>query len=99
MSLHSVHSVHRERVLQDHLIDWLVTGEDYRRRDPGTDYDRALAMDKALVLRFVQDTQPEDWQKLAAHYSAAAEDTFFAQLARALKDRSLLDVLGQGIKI
>ena len=91
--------IHRERVLQDHLIDQLVTGEGYERRDATTDYDRALAMDKALVLRFVQDTQPDDWAKLTAHYSASAEETFFTQLAKALKDRGLLDVLRQGIKI
>ncbi len=37
--------------------------------------------------------------KLTAHYSASAEETFFTQLAKALKDRGLLDVLRQGIKI
>ena len=99
MTLHAPHSVHKEQVLQDHLIDQLVTGEGYELRDPKTDYDRALAMDKALVLRFVQDTQPEEWEKLAAHYTASAEETFFTQLAKALKDRGLLDVLRQGIKI
>ncbi len=41
-------------MLQDHLIDQLVAGEGYERRDPKADYDRALAMDRALVLRFVQ---------------------------------------------
>jgi type I restriction enzyme R subunit len=56
-------------------------------------------MDRALVLRFVQDTQPEEWEKIAAHYAASAEEIFFAQLAKALKDRGLLDVLRQGIKI
>ncbi len=56
-------------------------------------------MDKALVLRFVQDTQPEEWEKLVAHYTGFAEDTFFTQLEKALKDRGLLDVLRQGIKI
>src|SRR3954451_399026 len=61
MTLHSAHSVHRERVLQDHLIDRLVTGEGYERRDPATDYDRALAMDKALVLSFARETQPDEW--------------------------------------
>ena len=61
-TVHSAHSIHRERVLQDHLIDRLVTGEGYQRRDPATDYDRAFALDKALVLRFVRDTQPEEWE-------------------------------------
>lgn len=95
----STHSIHKEKVLQDHLIDELVTGAGYERRDPKGDYDRALAMDKALVLRFVRDTQPEAWEKLFQHYTASAEDVFFKQLDKALKDRGLLDVLRKGIKI
>jgi type I restriction enzyme R subunit len=95
----SAHNIHKEQVLQDHLIGQLVSGEGYERREATTDYDRTLAMDKELVLRFVQDTQPDEWQKLTAHYTGAAEDTFFTQLSKALKDRGLLDVLRQGIKI
>ena len=60
----SVHSLHKEQVVQDHLIDSLVAGEGYELRDPKANYDCALAMDKALVLRFVQDTQSEEWDKL-----------------------------------
>ncbi|MES9994006.1 MAG: DEAD/DEAH box helicase family protein [Candidatus Thiodiazotropha sp.] len=95
----SAHNVHKEQVLQDHLIDQLVSGESYERRDATTDYDCTLAMDKELVLRFIKTTQSADWEKLSSHYTAAAEDTFFTQLAKALKDRGLLDVLRQGIKI
>jgi type I restriction enzyme R subunit len=85
MNLHASHSVHLERVVQDHLIDQLVNSGEYERRDPKTDYDRAVAMDKALVLRFVQSTQAEEWAKLAAHYTASAEETFFTQLAKLAK--------------
>lgn len=85
----SAHNLHKEQVLQDHLIDQLVSGEGYERRDPLADYDRALAMDKALVLRFVQETQADEWDKLTAHYTASAEDTFVKQLEKALKDRGL----------
>lgn len=95
----SAHSIHKEKVLQDHLIAELVRGEGYERRDPKVDYDRALAMDRALVLRFIQSTQPEAWEKLTQHYTASAEDVFFKQLDKALKDRGLLDVLRKGIKI
>lgn len=73
----SAKTLHREQVLQDHLIAQLVAGEGYELRDPRTDYDRALALDKALVLRFVRETQPEEWTKLEGHYSASAEETFF----------------------
>ncbi|MBK5930121.1 type I restriction endonuclease subunit R [Halochromatium salexigens] len=92
-------AIHKEQVVQDHLITQLVTGEGYRQRDPATDYDRPLALDKALVIEFIQQTQPDAWAKLESHYTASAEDTFFTQLAKALKDRGLLDVLRQGIKI
>lgn len=95
----SAHSLHKEKVLQDHLIAELVSGAGYERRDPKADYDRALAMDRALVLRFIRSTQPEAWDKLTQHYTASAEDVFFRQLDKALKDRGLLDVLRKGIKI
>jgi len=93
------HNAHKEQVVQDHLITRLVAGEGYELRDAKADYDRALAMDRALVLRFVRSTQPDEWTKLEGHYTAAAEDTFFKQLEKSLKDRGLLDVLRQGIKI
>ncbi len=92
-------NIHKEKVLQDHLIAELASGEGYERRDPMADYDRALAMDRALVLRFVQSSQPEAWIKLTQHYSSSAEEVLFKQLDKALKDRSLLDVLRTGIKI
>ena len=95
----AAHNAHKEQVVQDHLIARLVTGEGYELRDANVDYDRALAMDKVLVLRFVQTTQPDEWAKLEGHYTTAAEDTFFKQLEKSLKDRGLLDVLRQGIKI
>ena len=99
MTTYTPDSAHREKVLQDHLIDQLVSGEGYLRRDAKSDYDRALAMDRDLVVRFLTESQPEEWEKLAAHYSDSAEDTLFKQLTKALKDRGLLDVLRQGLKI
>jgi len=99
MTTYTADSAHREKVLQNHLIDQLVSGEGYLRRDAKSDYDRALAMDRGLVVRFLKESQPEEWDKLVAHYSDSAEDTLFTQLTRALKDRGLLDVLRQGLKI
>lgn len=96
---YSSSNLHKEKVLQDHLIAELVDGAGYVRRQASSDYDRALAMDRALVLDFVQSTQPEAWKKLSQHYAASAEDVFFKQLDKALKDRGLLDVLRKGIKI
>lgn len=95
----SASDIHRERTVQEHLISRLVTGQGYLRRDARADYDRALAMDRGLVLRFLQDTQPDEWAKHVSQYATTAEDTLFTQLTRALKDRGLLDVLRSGLKI
>lgn len=91
-------TVHREEVLEVHLCAALVDKQGYRARNP-EDYDRASALDKALVLEFVHTTQADEWEKLAAHYGASGEDEFFKQLEQALKQRGTLDVLRNGLKL
>lgn len=95
---HPAGSVHREIVLEQHVVSQLVQGQGYVERTP-EDYDRALALDKALVLRFVRETQADEWIKLLAQYATSAEAEFFKQLERNLKQRGVLDVLRRGIKL
>src|SRR5690349_9286661 len=95
---HLASSVHREIVLEHHLVSQLIRGQGYLERSPD-DYDRPLALDKAMVLRFVRETQPDEWLKLEAQYASSAEAEFFKQLEKALKQRGMLDVLRQGIKL
>jgi type I restriction enzyme R subunit len=54
------------------------------------EYDRPLALDKELVLRFVRETQAQEWQKLEAQYASSVEAEFFKQLDKALKARGTL---------
>jgi type I restriction enzyme R subunit len=95
---HLASLVHREIVLEQHLVSQLVQAQGYLERSPD-DYDRFLALDKVLVLRFVRETQPHEWLKLEMQYMASAEAEFFKQLDKALKQRGTLDVLRQGIKL
>jgi len=90
---------HKEMVVQEHLVEYLVSGQAYRRRDPSQHYNRKLAIDTDLTLEFIKATQTKAWEKLEEHYTASAETTFFTQLEKALKTRGLLDVLRQGFKI
>ncbi len=108
MTAYAASNIHKEKVLQEHLIEQLVSTQGYVRRigsehsggyDDNIHFDKAWAMDCKLVLRFVQNAQPDAWQKLNQHYPGSAEAVFFKQLDKALKDRGLLDVLRQGIKI
>lgn len=108
MNQHAASSAHKEDVLQEHILESLVSKQGFERRvgsEKSREYtgkihfDKSLAMDRELVLRFLKDTQSEAWDKLEQHYTGSAEDVFFKQLEKALKDRGLLDVLRQGIKI
>ncbi len=95
-------SLHTEKTLQKHVMQSLVAGERYERRNvavEAVDYDPKLAMDRELVLRFIKTSQPDAWSKLNQHYAGSAEDTLFRQLEKALKSRGLLDVLRNGLKI
>jgi type I restriction enzyme R subunit len=60
---HAASSAHKETVLEQHLVSQLIQGQGYIGRSP-EDYDRQLALDKGLVLRFVRETQADEWQKL-----------------------------------
>ncbi len=95
----SAQNLHREQALQDHLINQLVASQGYKQRDASVQYDRELAMDRELVVQFVQSTQPDEWLRLVANSPNSARDTFFEQLDRALQKRGLVDVLRKGIKI
>jgi type I restriction enzyme R subunit len=95
---HSKATVHREIVLEQRLVECLVANQGYLERTPEV-YDRPLAVDRELVLRFVRETQSDEWAKLETQYTTAATAEFFKQLEKALKTRSTLDVLRQGIKL
>jgi type I restriction enzyme R subunit len=95
---YSQDNIHRENVLQYHIIDQLIKNQGYLQRTTD-DFDRATALDKALVMRFIKDTQAEEWMRLEEQYAAAAETEFFKQLEKAIKQRGTLDVLRQGIKL
>lgn len=91
-------NLHTERVVQEHLVDQLVSLQGYRRRLPD-DHDRGLAVDRGVLVEFLSQSQPEEWAKLVDHYAGQAETTLLDQLARALKDRGTLDVLRRGLKL
>ncbi len=96
--LHPASAAHKEIVLEQHLVSQLVQGQGYVGRSP-EDYDRPLAVDKGMMLRFVRETQVDEWQKLEAQYASSVEAEFFKQLDKALKARGTLDVLRQGLKL
>lgn len=62
------------------------------------DYDRDLCLDPDMVLRFVQATQPEEWDRLRAQYGAETRARFLARLKAEIERRGTLDVLRKGVR-
>ena len=54
---HTIGTIHRETVLEQHLVERLVADHGYVERT-SNDYDRASAMDRLLVLSFVEKRNP-----------------------------------------
>jgi type I restriction enzyme R subunit len=91
-------NLHREERVEEHLVERLVAEQGYLQRSD-EQYDRALALDKELVLRFLRETQPGEWQKLEKQYAGSAEKEFFTQLEKNLKAFGTLHLLRQGMKM
>lgn len=98
MTAHTNQNLHRESALEKHIVDCLVKEQGYLKRTP-EDYERALAMDPEVVIRFIKETQPDEWKKVENQYPGNAETTFLKRLEEELKSRGTLDVLRNGLKM
>ena len=89
-----------EKEYQHFIMDRLVQDNGYIVRK-ATNYDRFFAMDRELLFRFLNDTQPNEMDALRKIYKTDLEDTIVGFInAEVTKARgSLLDVLKHGIEI
>jgi type I restriction enzyme R subunit len=94
----SPEKLHTEQVVERHIVDQLVTAQDYEER-PSTAFDKALGLDREIVVNFIKDTQPDVWKTLEGQYPGAAEGEFFRNLEVALKGRGTLEVMRDGFKM
>ena len=93
-------SILSEKEYQHFIMDRLVQDNGYIVRK-ATSYDRFFAMDRELLFRFLNDTQPDEMDALRKIYKTDLEDTIVGFInAEVTKARgSLLDVLKHGIEI
>jgi type I restriction enzyme R subunit len=95
-----VNDILTEKEYQHYIMDELVK-HGYVIRNAKTDYDRAFAMDRGILFKFLQNTQPEAMDALTKIYKDKTEDTVISFLnAEMTKERgSLLNVLKNGVEI
>ena len=63
-----------EKQYQRYIIDYLVGNNGYVERNDA-DFDRYYAIDRELLFRFLNDTQPDEIAKLRKIYKDKFEET------------------------
>lgn len=69
----------------------------YTERLP-ENYNQELFLDSEILLNFIKNTQPEEWEKLQEQYPENTEDIFLKRVAGEISKRGTLDVLRNGVK-
>ncbi len=94
---------HTEDRLEDAIIDHLTTQGgyifvDYREGEAKDRYDKARALDPALVLSFIQATQGKRWKSLDDIHKPDTGKVVLDHLVKELDTKGMLKVLRQGFK-
>ena len=63
-----------------------------------SDYDKSRCLIPNEVVKFIQDTQSEEYQKLERQYDADTSPKLLDRVNREIEHRGVLDVLRKGIK-
>lgn len=94
---------HTEARLEDAIVDHLTTHGGWRFVDDNKGeakdrYDKARALDPALVVGFIQATQEKLWKSLAAIHGEETPRVVVDHLVKELETKGMLKMLRQGFK-
>ena len=85
-----------EQRFEDH-IEGHLNRSDYKSLH-STDYDKSLCLIPDETLRFIQDTQPKEYQKLKNQYGADTPLKLLDRVSKQIARRGVLDVLRKGVR-
>lgn len=95
-----MNKIESEMEYEDFILNYLHEKNGFVIRK-NADYDRSLAMDKELLLKFLEDTQPEKVVALKKIYRNAYEETIVNFINNTILDKnnSLINVLKNGVEL
>ena len=88
----------KENGLEALIVKWLVDHNGYEEGN-NADYNKEYAIDETRLFRFLQDTQPDQMDKLGVFKSEQKKRQFLNRLQGELAKRGIIDVLRNGIKV
>ncbi|MXY43426.1 MAG: type I restriction endonuclease subunit R [Dehalococcoidia bacterium] len=89
-------ATHTEQAFETN-VEYMLLDGGWRKGDLAEwDVDRALFPARAVA--FIRDTQPDEWERVAALHGADLDERIVATLARELDTKGTLEVLRHGFK-
>lgn len=83
----SVKIIGTERDYQRYIIDYLIDNNGYIERKCKTNYDRTTAMDRELLFRFLDTTQPDTMAALRKIYNGQTEETIVKFILQSIDNK------------
>lgn len=87
-----------ENGLETLIVKWLVKHNGYEE-GANSDYSKEYALDETRLFRFLEETQPDEMEKLGVRKSHQKYIQFINRLQGELAKRGVIDVLRNGIKV
>lgn len=87
--------IHTEYTFESAIVEHLT--ENAWIEIPNREYDKELAFFPNIILYFVKESQPKEWERLQQFYKEEADVKFLQRLYRELELRGSLDVIRHGI--
>lgn len=88
----------KESGLESLIVKWLVEQNGYEE-GTNADYNKEYAVDETRLFRFLEDTQPQEMDKLGVFKSDVKKRQFLNRLSGEIAKRGIIDVLRNGIKV
>ncbi len=84
---------------QKYIIEQLKTSNGYVVRNSKKDYDKRFAMDTAMLLRFLDETQPEEMAAFRKVHKSESEKVLIETINTQIVQKGLISVLKSGIEL
>lgn len=80
------------------IVNWLVSQNAYEQ-GTNEDYNKEYAIDETRLFRFLQNTQPEQMERIGVRKSHQKYTQFLNRLQGEISKRGIVDVLRNGVKV
>ena len=87
----------KEKNFEEAIENYLINEGGYQKGNPKA-LNRAIALDEDTFLRFIQTTQPKEWERHCKNYPNNPEQALLKRFQDEVASTNLLQVLRHGFK-